>query len=66
VDARTFTVQDFAFGPVLFRNAEVTVPQESTFDMVDYDGIIGRDALAVFDVCLDYTDRQAFLKSENR
>jgi hypothetical protein len=49
---------------VLFRNALVTVPEESTFDMVDYDGIIGRDALSVFDLCLDYTNRQAFLKSE--
>jgi hypothetical protein len=64
VSARPYTVSDFAFGPVLFRNALVTVPEESTFDMVDYDGIIGRDALSVFDLCLDYTNRQAFLKSE--
>jgi hypothetical protein len=63
VDARNYSVDDFAFGPVMFRNATVTVPEESTLDIVDYDGIIGRDALSAYDFCLDYTDRAAFLKA---
>lgn len=64
VRVRPYTVTDFAFGAVLFRSADVLVPQESTFDMVDYDGIIGRDVLSSYQVWLDYTDRQAFVKYE--
>lgn len=64
VQARRYNVTDFSFGPLLFRDAMVTVPQISTFDMVDYDGIIGRDALSDYAFCLDYANRQAFLKSE--
>jgi hypothetical protein len=63
VDSRNYAVSDFAFGPVLFRNATVTVPEESTFDVTDYDGIIGRDALSAYNFCLDYTDRAAFFKA---
>ena len=63
VDTRSYAVNDFALGPLLFRNAVVRVPQQSTFDFSDYDGIIGRDALSEYDACLDYADRQAFLKA---
>lgn len=63
VDTRSYAVNDFSLGPLLFRNAVVRVPQQSTFDFSDYDGIIGRDALSEYDVCLDYADRQAFLKA---
>lgn len=64
VDVRAYATNDFIVGPVMFRNAVVYVPQQSTFDMLDYDGIIGRDALSVFDVCLDYADRQVFLRTD--
>ena len=63
VSSTAYAVNDFAFGPVLFRNAIVSVPNVSTFDMTDYDGIIGRDALSVYEFCLDYAGRQAFLEA---
>jgi hypothetical protein len=62
VPTRSYAVSDFAFGSALFRNAVVTVPQISTFDLLDYDGIIGRDVLSTYEVCLDYANRQAFLR----
>jgi hypothetical protein len=38
-------------------------PITSTFDIMDYDGIIGRNALSVYQVYFDYPDRILFLKS---
>lgn len=66
VRVRPYAVTDFAFGSVLFRRADVLVPQESTFDLLDYDGIIGRDVLSSYQVWLDYADRQAFVKFEGQ
>jgi predicted aspartyl protease len=55
-------VSDFAFGGALFQTAEVTVPERSTFDIADYDGIIGRDALSVFQLYFDYEDGMIYTK----
>ena len=62
VAAWPYLVSDFAFGPVTFANAEVLVPQQSTFDLPDYDGIIGRDLLSSYQICLDYADDRVYLK----
>ncbi len=64
MDVRTYALSDFAFGPIMFRTASMLVPQESTFDITDYDGIIGRDVMSLYQIWLDYQDHRAFLKSE--
>jgi predicted aspartyl protease len=53
---------DFRFGGIQFRNADFYEPLRSTFDMTDYDGIIGRNALSVYKVTFDYRDLMLFLQ----
>jgi predicted aspartyl protease len=54
-------LSDFAFGGILFRSVDVLEPTGSTFDILDYDGIIGRDALKAYKVTFDYADGILFL-----
>ncbi len=60
--AMVLHLSDFSFGGILFRAAEFIEPLGSTFDITDYDGIIGRNVLSVYQVYFDYTDRILFLK----
>jgi predicted aspartyl protease len=63
MSALVLHVNDFAFGGIMFRNAEFIEPVASTFDIMDYDGVIGRNALSVYQVYFDYTDRILFVKA---
>lgn len=55
-------LSDFSFGGILFRSADFIEPAGSTFDELDYDGIIGRNALSVYQVYFDYPDGILFLR----
>lgn len=54
-------LSDFTFGGIDFRSVDVVEPTQSTFDIMDYDGIIGRDALSAYRVTFDYADGIIFL-----
>jgi predicted aspartyl protease len=54
---------NFKFGGIVFRAADVYEPTTSTFDITDYDGIIGRNALSVYKVTFDYADNLLFLRT---
>jgi len=62
MNAQVRSVTDFAFAGILFRTATVVVPVESTFDISDYDAIIGRDALSAYQLYFDYADRMLYAK----
>ena len=55
-------LSDLSFGGILFRSVDVVEPTRSTFDITDYDGIIGRDALKAYKVTFDYADNILFLR----
>jgi predicted aspartyl protease len=64
VHTQEVMVSDLVLGPVQFKSAEVTEPLTSTFDIRDYDGIFGRNALSPFAIYLDYTNRVVYFKLE--
>lgn len=53
---------DMIFSDLKVRHVVLTEPLTSTFDMTDYDGIIGRDMLSGFDIYLDYIDSVIYTK----
>lgn len=55
-------ISDFIFGGIDFKSGQVVVPAASTFDISDYDGIIGRNALSVYQLYFDYPDRTLWVK----
>lgn len=56
------TVKDLIFGRVEFRSANAVEPDASTFDIMDYDGLIGRDVLHNFLCYFDYADGVLYVK----
>lgn len=62
MSAMLLQLTDFRFGGIQFRTAQFLEPVRSTFDITDYDGIIGRNALSVYKVTFDYTDRILFVQ----
>lgn len=64
VPATVYDIADLGFGPILFRHAEMVVPTVSTFDVRNYDGIIGRNVLNECAIFLDYADRTIYFKPE--
>ncbi len=61
-DVVVLHLSDFLFGGILIRSVDVVEPTHSTFDIMDYDGIIGRDALKVYKVTFDYADGILFVR----
>jgi hypothetical protein len=61
-DVVVLHLSDFLFGGILIRSVDVVEPTHSTYDIMDYDGIIGRDALKVYKVTFDYADGILFLR----
>ncbi len=59
---RVRNVNDFIFGGILFRTAQIFEPSQSTFDIADYDGIIGRNALSAFQIFFDYQQHVLYVK----
>ena len=62
IDLQAYMVQDFAFGGVEFKQAAFLVPVQSTANIADYDGIIGRDVLKYYTLYFDYAGRAIYLK----
>lgn len=62
VPAELRQLTDLDFGGVRYRDAPVFVPKSSTFNLSDYDGILGRDVLSNYQVYLDYAHREVYLK----
>jgi predicted aspartyl protease len=63
MDASVHSITDFIFGGVDFKSGEIVVPSASTFDITDYDGIIGRNALSVYQLYFDYANRTLWVKT---
>jgi len=61
VPAKVCQISDLSFGTLRFGPSDVVVPQTSTFDMGDYDGLIGRNFLSNFAVYFDYADRFIYI-----
>jgi hypothetical protein len=61
VPMKPYLVRDFSFGGITFRQAGILVPQTSTADIGDYDGIIGRDVLQEYTIFLDYGREAIYL-----
>jgi Aspartyl protease len=59
-------VQDLRFGPFTIKNASVVVPLESTFDLPDYDAILGRNVLGFFILYFDYANNTIYFKPNNQ
>lgn len=60
--ASVIDLRDLVFGGVRFEAAQAQEPATSTFDIEDYDGIIGRDVLATYASYFDYDDGYLYVK----
>jgi predicted aspartyl protease len=62
VPARLKQLTDLQFGGIHFGDATVFVPSSSTFNLSDYDGILGRDVLSQYQLFFDYAKHQLYIK----
>jgi predicted aspartyl protease len=62
VPAQLKRLTDLEFGGIHFGDAAVYVPSSSTFNLSDYDGILGRDVLSQYQLFFDYAKRQLYIK----
>jgi predicted aspartyl protease len=62
VPARLKQLTDLQFGGIHFGDAAVFVPSSSTFNLSDYDGILGRDVLSQYQLFFDYAKHQLYIK----
>jgi len=62
VPAQLKRLTDLRFGGIHFGDAAVFVPSASTFNLSDYDGILGRDVLSQYQLFFDYAKRQLYIK----
>lgn len=62
VPAQLRRLTDLEFGGIHFGDAAVFVPSSSTFNLSDYDGILGRDVLSQYQLFFDYAQRQLYIK----
>ena len=62
VPAQLKQLTDLEFGGIHFGDAAVFVPSSSTFNLSDYDGILGRDVLSQYQLFFDYARRQLYIK----
>jgi predicted aspartyl protease len=62
VSAQLKQLTDLQFGGIHFGDALVFVPSSSTFNLSDYDGILGRDVLSQYQLFFDYAKRQLYIK----
>lgn len=62
VPAQLRRLTDLEFGGIHFGDAAVFVPSSSTFNLSDYDGILGRDVLSQYQLFFDYARRQLYIK----
>lgn len=57
-----FTMNSLLLGDWLFGHVEVVVPSASYAQEREYDGLIGRNTLSLFNLIFDYKDRQLWFK----
>jgi len=62
IPAQLKRLTDLEFGGIHFGDAAVFVPSSSTFNLSDYDGILGRDVLSQYQLYFDYAKRQLYIK----
>jgi predicted aspartyl protease len=62
IPAQLRRLTDLEFGGIHFGDASVFVPSSSTFNLSDYDGILGRDVLSQYQLFFDYAKRQLYIK----
>ena len=62
VPAQLKRLTDLEFGGIHFGDAAVFVPSSSTFNLSDYDGILGRDVLSQYRLFFDYAKLQLYIK----
>ncbi|HET9392255.1 MAG TPA: aspartyl protease family protein [Candidatus Rubrimentiphilum sp.] len=62
VPAQLKQLTDLKFGGIHFGDAMVFVPSSSTFNLSDYDGILGRDVLSQYQLYFNYAKRQLYIK----
>lgn len=62
VPAQLKRLTDLEFGGIHFGDAAVFVPSSSTFNLSDYDGILGRDVLSQYQLFFDYAKRRLYIK----
>ncbi len=60
--ARLIQLTDLIFGGIRFHHATALMPVGSTFDLSDYDGLLGRDVLANYKAYFDYGDGLLYVK----
>jgi hypothetical protein len=63
VDTHVYDFDDFIFGGIKFGHGSALVPITSTFDLLDYDGILGRDVLQDYQLYFDYANRTLFMRN---
>jgi outer membrane lipoprotein-sorting protein len=63
VDYREFSFSRFDFGPLSFADATAIVPSGSSFEDVDYDGVLGRNILSNFNLIFDYSQHELYVDS---
>jgi len=57
-----FTMDSLVLGDWVFGRAQVVVPSASYAQERDYDGLIGRNTLSLFNLIFDYRNRQLWFK----
>jgi hypothetical protein len=63
VDAHPYDFDDFIFGGIKYNHGTALVPMTSTFDILDYDGILGRNLLQEYQLYFDYANRTLFMRN---
>ena len=62
VPVSVYAIAGLSFGPIRFDRAQILSPRTSTFDLTDYDGILGRDVLSDYAIYFDYSQGTVYLK----
>ncbi len=62
MNARVVHIQNLIFGGIRFQIGRAIVPDSSTFNVSDYDGLLGRDVLSAYQLFFDYPDHALFVK----
>ena len=62
VKALNYRVSDLTVGGIVFKPADIVVPQSPLGEIEGYDGLLGRDALSNLLIYLDYANGAAYAK----
>jgi hypothetical protein len=62
VDYRQYTFSRFDFGDLAFADATADVTSGTKFEEIDYDGLLGRNILANFNLVFDYAAGRLYVQ----